>query len=64
MQQVVEMEKNSVTMSAYANLLYKLGKKEDALKWQERGTILSPESDMGMYQEIWDKMKKGEQTWP
>jgi hypothetical protein len=64
MKQVVEMEKNSVTMTAYANLLYKLGHKEDALKWQERGTILSPESDMEMYQEILDKMKKGEKTWP
>ena len=64
MKQVVEIEKNSVTMSAYANLLYKLGHREDALKWQERGTILSPESDMEMYQEIWDKMKKGEKTWP
>jgi len=64
MQQVVEMEKNSVTMSAYANLLYKLGKKEDALKWQEKAFVLSPESDTEIYKDIFDKMKKGEKTWP
>ncbi|SFE42092.1 Glycosyl hydrolases family 2, TIM barrel domain [Chitinophaga sp. CF118] len=64
MQQVVEMEKNSVTMSAYANILYKLGKKEEALKWQEKALILSPESDQDIYKEIMDKMKKGENTWP
>lgn len=64
MTQVVEMEKNSVTMSAYANLLYKLGKKEDALKWEEKALTLSPESDVEIYKEIYEKMQKGENTWP
>lgn len=64
MQQVVTMEKNSVTMSTYANLLYKLGRKQDALDWMYKALNISPASDEEMYQSIMDKMKKGEKTWP
>lgn len=64
MQQVVTMEKNSVTMSTYANLLYKLGKRQEALDWMYKALNISPASDEAMYQGMMDKMKKGEKTWP
>jgi len=50
-------------MDTYANILYKLGKKDEAIKWQEKAIALVPESDRKDYQETLDKMKKGEKTW-
>jgi hypothetical protein len=64
MEKAVDAERNSFTMSVYANLLYKLGQKEEALKWQKKAVELSPESDQPDYQIIMDKMLKGENTWP
>jgi hypothetical protein len=64
MQQVVQQEKNSFTMSTYANLLYKLGRKEEALVWQDKATVLATETEQPDYQAVLDKMKKGEKTWP
>jgi thioredoxin-related protein len=48
-------------MDTYANLLYKLGRKEEAISWQEKAVGLS--KDKKALQETLDKMKKGEKTW-
>ncbi len=48
-------------LDTYANIIYKLGNKEEAIKWEEKALALS--SDKKSYQEVLDKMKKGEKTW-
>lgn len=50
-------------MDTYANILYKMGKKDDAIAWEEKARNLSAEGDKKGYEETIDKMKKGEKTW-
>lgn len=48
-------------MDTYANILYKLGRREEALMWQETAVKLSPgEKD---FEEDLAKMKNNEPTW-
>ncbi|MEO6917124.1 MAG: DUF255 domain-containing protein [Chitinophagaceae bacterium] len=54
---------NPAFMDTYANILYKLGKKEEAIKWEEKALSLVAEGDKKTYTETLDKMKKGEKTW-
>jgi hypothetical protein len=63
MERVVEIERNTFTMGTYANLLYKLGDKDNALKWMVKSVELAHEEEIPEYQAIFDKMKKGEKTW-
>lgn len=46
----------------YANLLYKIGRKEEAIKWEERSAKLSNNEKSII--ETLEKMKNGQQTWP
>jgi thioredoxin-related protein len=50
-------------MDTYANILYKMGKKDDAIAWEEKARDLSAEGERKSFQETIDKMKKGEKTW-
>jgi hypothetical protein len=50
-------------IDTYANILYKLGKKEEAISWEEKAVTLVGEADKKSYQETLDKMKRGEKTW-
>jgi thioredoxin-related protein len=50
-------------MDTYANILYKMGKKDDAISWETKAMNLAPDSDKKGYQETIDKMKAGEKTW-
>ncbi len=50
-------------MDTYANILYKLGKKDEALSWEKKALELVPEIDKKNYGETIEKMKKGEKTW-
>lgn len=50
-------------MDTYANLLHKLGKTEEAIKWEEKAINLVPDAEKANYQGTLDKMKKGEKTW-
>jgi len=50
-------------MDTYANLLYKLGKKDEAINWEQKAMDLAPENDKQTFQETIDKMQKGEKTW-
>jgi hypothetical protein len=50
-------------LDTYANLLYKLGKKNEAIAWQQKAVDASSENERPGYQTTLDKMKKGEKTW-
>ncbi|SDG04921.1 sugar-binding domain-containing protein [Chitinophaga filiformis] len=50
------------TIDTHANLLYKLGNKQEALQWQEKAVAASP-GDTEI-KDNYEKMKRGEPTWP
>jgi thioredoxin-related protein len=50
-------------MDTYANILYKMGKKEDAIAWEEKARDLSSGDGKKGFQDTIEKMKKGEKTW-
>jgi len=50
-------------MDTYANLLYKLGRKEEAIPVEERAVNLAPKQDKEGLKATLEKMKKGENTW-
>ena len=54
-------KENPMYMDTYANILYKMGRKEEALAVQEKAVAMS-NGDKSL-QETLDKMKKGEKTW-
>jgi thioredoxin-related protein len=59
-------EESPSCMDTYANLLYKAGKRNDALIWQERAFALASKQgnhDLASYLETLKKMKNGEKTW-
>lgn len=47
-------------LDTYANLLYKLGKKEEAIKQQEKAVSMLADASL---KENLEKMKRGERTW-
>ncbi|WP_437921023.1 thioredoxin fold domain-containing protein [Sphingobacterium sp. LRF_L2] len=59
----LENNNNPAFIDTYANLLYKSGDKENAIKWQEKAVERALESEKGAYTATLDKMKRGEQTW-
>jgi thioredoxin-related protein len=50
-------------VDTYANILYKLGKKDDAIALETKAISIVPDADKGTLQETLDKMKKGQPTW-
>jgi hypothetical protein len=52
---------NYQAYDTYANLLYKTGKKEEAISWEEKAVQALP--DDKALAETLNKMKKGEPTW-
>lgn len=54
---------NPMYMDTYANILYKLGMKEEAIKWEEKAVALVSENEKADYKATIEKMKKGEKTW-
>ena len=52
---------NPMFIDTYANILYKLGKKDEAIKWEEKAVALAPEDKN--YSSVLYKMKNGEKTW-
>ncbi|MBB6502891.1 thioredoxin family protein [Pedobacter cryoconitis] len=55
--------KDAAILDTYANLLYKMGKKEEAIVIEQQGLDLVSAEEKGNYQKTLDKMKKGEKTW-
>lgn len=58
-----QKDNNAGFMDTYANLLYKMGKKDDAIAWETKAMNASPEGERKNYQETLEKMNKGEKTW-
>ncbi len=54
---------NPAYMDTYANILYKMGKKDDAIAWEQKAADLTAGDEKAGYQATIDKMKKGEKTW-
>ena len=52
-------------MDTYANILYKLGKKKEALEWEKKAQwiAISQGAPNTWAQDVIDKMNKGEKTW-
>ena len=59
----IEQDENPMYIDTYANLLYKLGQKNEAIKQEEKAISLLKEEDKKSYIETLEKMKKGEKTW-
>ena len=51
------------SMDTYANLLYKLGRKTEAIAKETEALALAESADKKSYQETLDKMKSGTKTW-
>ena len=61
----LKMEKdNFAYLDTYANLLYKLGRKKEAIECERKALALCPEAEKPFYQNTLDEMKKGKKTWP
>ncbi len=58
-------EKNQTPgfIDTYANILYRLGKKDEALTWEQKAKDVAAENEKAGYQQTIDKMKAGEKTW-
>ena len=57
-------------LDTFANLIYKAGRKADAIKYEEEALKIATgikqwsERKVGLYESVVGKMKKGEPTWP
>ncbi|MGN7723369.1 thioredoxin fold domain-containing protein [Chitinophaga sp. 22620] len=60
----LEGNNNPMFMDTYANILYRMGKKDEAITWEEKAlSLVSEGGEKKAYTETLDKMKKGEKTW-
>lgn len=50
-------------MDTYANILYKMGRKDEAINWEQKAAGLSTGEDRANLEATVEKMKKGEKTW-
>ncbi|SEW03991.1 Glycosyl hydrolases family 2, TIM barrel domain [Chitinophaga sp. YR573] len=57
----LQMQANPNYMDTYANLLYKLGYKEEAIKWEKKALHLLPEDIT--FKDALEKMNNGKKTW-
>lgn len=59
-----EKEKNPAFMDTYANILYRLGRKDEAIQWEQKALdLIADEAGKKGYQQTLEKMKAGEKTW-
>jgi thioredoxin-related protein len=57
-------KQNPAFIDTYANILHKLGRTAEAIKWEEKAVSLAEAGEKKTYQDTIEKMKKGEKTWP
>ncbi len=50
-------------MDTYANILYKMGRKDEAINWEQKAMDAAAAGDKDGYRQTIDKMKNGEKTW-
>ncbi|MFC6100859.1 glycoside hydrolase family 2 protein [Olivibacter domesticus] len=58
---IERFDKSPNSLDTYANILYKIGKSQEALKWQEKAVVASNNNKKILNN--YNKMKKGEPTW-
>lgn len=59
-----EKEQNPAFMDTYANILYRLGRKDEAIQWEQKALdLVENDTEKKGYQQTLDKMKAGEKTW-
>lgn len=57
-------EKGTITyMDTYANILYKLGRKDEAITLEEKAVNMASKREKPEFQANLEKMRKGESTW-
>lgn len=56
-------KENPMYMDTYANLLYKVGKKEEAITWEQKAMDMVSDAEKSDYETTLTKMKKSEKTW-
>lgn len=62
---VIDKEPTANYYDTYANLLYKLGRRDEAIKMQEKGlTLAEGNGPIAEVKKNLDKMKSGQPTWP
>jgi tetratricopeptide (TPR) repeat protein len=54
---------NAMLLDTYANLLYKLGQKEEAIATEEKALQFGDKEDKEGFEQTLAKMKAGEKTW-
>lgn len=59
----LQREENPYILDTYANLLYKLGRKDEAIPVEEKAINLAPNEQKKDLQVTLNKMKNGENTW-
>lgn len=58
-------DKTPESFDTYANLLHKINKSDEAIKWEEKALKLKKgAADEKIYADILQKMKSGQPTWP
>ena len=59
-----EKEQNPAYMDTYANILYRLGRKDEAIEWEQKAlSLVNTEDEKKGFQQTIDKMKSGQKTW-
>lgn len=58
-----EAQQDPAFMDTYANILYRLGKKDEAIEWEQKAVALVDEGSKPQYLETIEKMKRGDKTW-
>lgn len=53
---------NPAFLDTYANILYKMGRKDEAIEWEKKAMDIA-EGDKKIFEDTIEKMKKGEKTW-
>lgn len=63
-ERAIKVSPGSAEIDTYANLLYKMGRTEEAIRWEEVAMKLDDEPESKTFSaSIIDKMKKGEPVW-
>ena len=59
----IDNNEEPMFMDTYANILYKMGKKDEAIEWETKAMNLETSADKSTYEQTLSKMKNGEKTW-
>ncbi|MGK6353182.1 sugar-binding domain-containing protein [Parapedobacter sp. DT-150] len=62
---IENLDITATAFDTYANLLYKAGRKQEAIEWQEKAVQMKKGAlNENVFAETLEKMKRGEKTWP